>query len=80
MNAVLTSIGSGRGDDVRDFAMSQHASLMQHHEVIVGRDFVEQMRRPEHADALLGDQLAHVAQNVGPRLDVEADGRLVEQQ
>ena len=62
MNAVLTSVGSGRGDDVRDLAMRQHAPLMQHHEVVARRDLVEQMRRPEHADALLGDQLADVAQ------------------
>ena len=38
------------------------------------------MRGPEHADALLGDQLPDVAEDVGAGLDVEPDGRLVEQQ
>ena len=38
------------------------------------------MRRPQHADALFGDELADVVEDVGAGLDVEADGRLVEQQ
>src|SRR5437879_13854976 len=38
------------------------------------------MRRPEHADALLGDQLPDVAEDVGAGLDVEANGCLIEQQ
>ena len=61
MNAELMSCGSGLGDDARDLAVRQHAALMQNHEVIAGHDLVEQMRRPEHADALLGDQLPDVA-------------------
>ena len=38
------------------------------------------MRRPQHADAVLGDEAAHELENVGARLDVEPGGRLVEQQ
>src|ERR1700747_1154261 len=38
------------------------------------------MRGPQYADPLLGDEFADMAENVGPRLDVEPDGRLVEQQ
>src|SRR5438105_2785643 len=38
------------------------------------------MRGPEHADALLRHQLADMADDVGARLDVEADGRLVQKQ
>ena len=46
----------------------------------LGDDLVEQMRRPQHADALLGDELPDMAEDIGARLDVEPDGRLVEQQ
>ena len=53
---------------------------MQDDEIVAWRDLVEQMRRPEHADALLGDELADMAEDIGARLDVEPDGRLVEQQ
>ena len=80
MKAELTSLRAGVGDDARDLAMRQHPALMQHHEVVARHDLVEQMRGPEHADALLGDELADMAENVGARLDVEPDGRLVEQQ
>ena len=61
MKAVLTSCGAGVGDDARDRAMRQNAALMQHHEIVAGHDLVEQMRGPEHADAVLGDELADVA-------------------
>ena len=60
--------------------MGKHPALMQDHEVVAGHDFVEQMGGPEHADALLGDQLPDVVEDVGARLDVEPDGRFVEQQ
>ena len=60
--------------------MRQHAALMQHDEVIARHDLVEQMRRPEYADALFGDELADVVEDVGTRLDVKADGGLIETQ
>ena len=34
----------------------------------------------KHADALLGDEMADMAENIGTRLDVEPDCRLIEQQ
>ena len=73
-------VGAGVGDEPRDRAVRQHPPLMQHHEVVAGHDLVEQMRGPQHADALLGDELPDVAEDIGAGLDVEADGRLVEQQ
>ena len=53
---------------------------MQDDEIIARDDLVEQMRGPQHADALLGDKLADMGEDVGAGLDVEPDGRLVEQQ
>ena len=53
---------------------------MQDHEVVAGNDLVEQMRGPEHADALLGNELPDVTENIGARLDVEPDGGFIEQQ
>ena len=60
--------------------MREHAALVQHHHVVAGAGFVDEMRRPEHADALLHRQPANVIENVGARLDVETDGRFVQQQ
>ena len=73
-------VGAGFSDDARNRAVREHASLMQHYEIVAGLDLVEQMRRPEHADALLRHQLANVVENIGAGLYVEPDGRLVEQQ
>ena len=53
---------------------------MQHDKFVVGDDLVEQMGRPQHADALLSGQTPDMAEDVGACLDVEADCRLVEQQ
>src|SRR5436190_2783236 len=72
--------GSGVGDDLSDLAMGKYPALMQDHEIVAGQDFVEQMSGPEHADALLGDQLSDVIEDVGARLNVEPDSRFVEQQ
>ena len=63
-----------------DRALRQHAALVQHHDVVVVSGFVDQMRRPEHADALRGREPPNMLENVGARFDVEADRRLVEQQ
>src|SRR5262245_12441588 len=53
---------------------------MQHHDEVGLPNLVEQMRRPQHAEALLLDQRAHDVDDALTRTDVEADGRLVEQQ
>ena len=53
---------------------------MEHDHLVLGRDLVDQMSRPEHADVLLGAQPADVLDDRLARADVEADGRLVEQQ
>src|ERR1700748_596750 len=65
---------------MRPLAMREDLALMQDDEIVARLDLVEQMRRPEHADALFGDELADMAEDIGARLDVEADGGLVEQQ
>ena len=44
------------------------------------RDLVDQVGRPQHADAAFPDQRADDREHALARRDVEADGRLVEQQ
>jgi hypothetical protein len=61
-------------------AVAEHAALMQHDHLVGIGGLVDQMRRPQHADALLGDEAAHVPEDVGARRDVETDRRLVEHQ
>ena len=46
----------------------------------MGRTSSNKMRRPQHAEAFLLDQRAHDVDDALARADVEADGRLVEQQ
>jgi hypothetical protein len=52
---------------------------MEYNEIIAGMHLVEQVRRPQDTDALFGDELADMAQDVGARLDVKTDGRFVKQ-
>ena len=80
MKAELTSCAPASLRTSRHLAARQHLALMQDDEIVARGDLVEQMRRPEHADALFGDELADMAEDIGARLDVEPDGRLVEQQ
>src|SRR4051812_33752988 len=68
------------GQDSRDVPLRANPPQVQDHQLVARRDLVEQMRGPEHADALFGNQPPHMTENVGARLDVEADRRLVEQQ
>src|ERR1700761_100892 len=63
-----------------DFSTCKNTPLMQNNELVAGADFIEQMRRPQNPDALFGNKLAHVVQDVGTRFDVETDGCLVEQE
>ena len=53
---------------------------MQHDDEIGRQNLVEQMGRPQHAEALFLDERAHDVDDALARADVEADGRLVEQQ
>ena len=71
---------AGFSDNPRDLALGQYPALMQHDEIIARADLVEQMRRPQHAYSLFGNELADVVEDIGAGLDVEADGCLVEQQ
>ena len=41
---------------------------------------IDEMGRPQHAEAFRAHELAHMSENIGARLDVEPDGRFVEQQ
>ena len=71
---------AGRGEKFGHSTGEQDAPLVQQHEAVVGRDLVDEVRRPQHAEALLGDEAAHDLHDALARGDVEADGRLVEQQ
>src|SRR6266699_6063719 len=74
-------IGRSRiGNDAPGLALRQHPALMQNNEVVAECDLVEQVRGPQYADALLGNQLPDMIEDIGAGLDVEADGRLVQQQ
>src|SRR6185312_15608656 len=54
--------------------------LVQDHEIIARDDLIEQMGCPEYADALFGDELPDMAEDVGAGLDVKPDRRLVEEE
>src|SRR5262245_4330583 len=54
--------------------------LVQHDQMIIVTNFVDQVGGPQHADAILGYQLPHGAQDIGSRIDVEADGWFVKDQ
>ena len=51
---------------------------MQNDEVVARNNLVEQMGCPKNADALLGDEMTDMAKDIGTRLDVEANGCLIE--
>ena len=53
---------------------------MQHDDAVVGLHLVDQVGGPEHAHSVRGDEAPGQRQDVGARPDVEAGGRLVEQQ
>ena len=72
--------GFGFGDDKRRLAFRENSSLVQNDEVIARFDLVEKVRGPQHADALLNDELPHMAENLGSRLDVQSNRCLVEQE
>jgi len=71
---------AGIGDNARDFAMGEHLALMQDHEVVAGWISSNRWVAHNNADALLADELTDVGKDVRARLDVESDGRLIEQQ
>ena len=67
-------------NDARDVTFCENSALIQYNEIVARHDLVEQVRGPKHADALLDNQSSYMAENLGPRLDIEPDRRLVEQQ
>ncbi len=79
VKAAPIEFGAGRRDDRVGAVVGEHAPLVQHDDLVVGTDLVDEMRGPQHADAILRHEAAGQRQNVGPRLDVEPRGRLVEQ-
>ena len=48
----------------RDRAMRENAALMQHDDIIVVRNFVDEMRGPQHGDTL-SNHFVHVAEDSG---------------
>lgn len=60
--------------------MGEQPPFVQHQKVVVVGYFVDEMRRPQNADAVLGDEPADMRQDVGPGIDIEADRGFVEQQ
>ena len=79
LNAVAQIGAAGRADDVADRAMGEHPALVQDHDIVAASRFIDQMRRPQHADPLHRRQPANMIENVGARLDIEADRRFVQQ-
>src|SRR6516162_3044200 len=73
-------VRAGLFDDVRDLTLRQNPALMQNDKVVARLNLIEKMRGPQHADALLGDEAPNMRKDLGSGLDVEPDGRLVEQQ
>ena len=56
------------------------APLVQQHNAIVAGDLIDEVGCPEHAHAPLLDEPAHDGKRALARGDIEADGRLVQQQ
>ena len=50
--------------DARDRAMREHPPLMQHDDLVVLRNFVDEMRGPQHGDTL-SNHFVHVAEDSG---------------
>jgi hypothetical protein len=44
--------------------MRQNPSVVQHDDVVVVRDLVDEMGGPQHRGALFDDQSTHVAQDI----------------
>ena len=66
-------------NDRGDIAVCKNSALVQNDEVVARFDLVEKVRGPQHAYALLDDEPLHVAEDLGSRLDVQPDRRLIEQ-
>ena len=80
IEGVLDVARAGLAQQLVDPALQQHAPLMQHGDLISRLHLVDQVRRPEHADAALATAVAHLLQNALAAVDIEADGGLVGQQ
>ncbi len=70
----------GFRDNACDLALRENSALVQNDEIIIRLDLVKKVSGPQHADALLDNQPPHMAEDLGSRLDVQSNRRLVEQQ
>src|SRR5918998_6121934 len=68
------------GRDLAGLALGDDASTMQHGHGVVGLNLIEKVRRPQGREILVPDQGADGRRDAGAALEVEADGRLVEQE
>ena len=80
MNAPRKVLACAVRSRLRHRPGEAHASLVQQHDLVVGGDLVDQVRRPQHADAVFADEPADDRKHALARRDVEADCGLVEQQ
>ena len=71
---------AGRRVDVADAAGGADAAAVKHDHLVIRRDLVDQMRRPQHGDAVVAGERMHVLDQTPAGRHVEADGRLVQQQ
>ena len=79
--SVLERTGFARGgDDSQGIAVRDDPASVQHVNLVLGLDLVEQMRRPKDGEALLGDEPAHRRDDVGAGRAIESDRRLVEEE
>src|SRR3954447_18258426 len=78
---VLERSGSPcSGDDAAGVATGDDTSSMQQVDIVLGLDLVEEMGRPENRKAFLGDEGADAGDDVGARLPIKPDRRLVQQE
>ena len=80
MNAPRKVLACAVRKQARHRPGEAHPPLVQQHDAVVGGDLVDQVRRPQHADAVFPNEPAHDGKHALARGDIEADGRLVEQQ
>src|SRR6185437_16819516 len=72
--------GTGLRHHVLGGAARHDASFVEHEQIVVRLDFVEQMRCPQHADIVGAGKLMDMPHDGAAGRHVEADGRLVEEQ
>ena len=60
-------------------ALCKNPALVQHNDIVIFRNFVDQMGGPQHRDTIF-DEPAHVLEDICSRLDIKADCRLIQQE